>query len=107
MTSLVPAPLLVQPTLTQPDNAALNQIENTAKEFEALVIAQLLQPLFASVETPGLAGGGPGQDAFETLLQEQYATAISERGGFGIADQVKAALIDLQSSNPLTRTPQE
>ncbi|MEL7490740.1 MAG: rod-binding protein [Pseudomonadota bacterium] len=74
------------------------RIEETAKEFEALIIAQLLQPLFSSVETPGLAGGGPGQEAFESLLQEQYASAIAERGGFGIADQVKAALIDLQSS---------
>jgi len=91
---------IVNQTNSLPQAAATQKdahIENTAKEFEALVIAQLLQPLFASVETPGLAGGGPGQEAFENLLQERYSTAIAERGGFGIADQVKAALIDLQS----------
>ena len=81
------------------DQAAAMRIDQTAKEFEAMVIAQMLQPLFASVETPGLAGGGPGQEAFESLLQEQYASAISERGGFGIADQVKAALIELQAAS--------
>jgi len=81
------------------DQAAVARAEKTAKEFEAMVIAQMLQPLFASVETPGLAGGGPGQEAFESLLQEQYAAAFAERGGFGIADQVKATLIQLQAAS--------
>ena len=81
------------------DPATAAHIDQTAKEFEAMVIAQMLQPLFASVETPGLAGGGPGQEAFESMLQEQYAEAIAERGGYGIADQVKAAMIELQASS--------
>lgn len=76
---------------------ATARIDRAAQEFEALVIAQLLAPIFSSVETPGLAGGGPGEKAFAGLLQEQYAKSIASRGGFGIADQVKAALIDLQS----------
>ncbi|MEO0879874.1 MAG: rod-binding protein [Pseudomonadota bacterium] len=74
------------------------RIEETAREFEALVIAELLKPLFESAPTPGLTGGGPEQDAFESLLQTEYATAIADRGGFGIADQVKASLIQLQSA---------
>ena len=89
--------LTVNPSLN--DQAAQVRAEKTAKEFEAMVIAQMLQPLFASVETPGLAGGGPGQEAFESMLQEQYAAAFAERGGFGIADQVKAALIELQAAS--------
>lgn len=71
--------------------------ERAAQEFEALVIAQMLAPLFASVETPGLAGGGKGEKAFAGMLQEEYAKAIAARGGFGIADHVKSALIRLQS----------
>lgn len=94
--------------LNTANNAApINQetaahIDKTAKEFEAMVIAQMLQPLFASVETPGLAGGGPGQEAFESMLQEQYAAAIAERGGYGIADQVKAAMIELQAASEIS-----
>jgi len=75
------------------------RIDRAAKEFEALVLAQFLAPLLSSVETPGLAGGAPGQEAFEGLLREEYAKAIAERGGFGIADSVKAALIDLQGKS--------
>ena len=77
--------------------------ENAAEEFEALVIAQLLAPLFSSVETPEIAGGSSGQNAFGALLQEEYANSMAARGGFGIADQVKAALIDIQSQASATR----
>lgn len=71
--------------------------EKVAQEFEALVLAQLLAPIFSSVESSSLTSAGPGEDAFETMLQEHYAKAIAERGGIGIADQVKASLIALQA----------
>ncbi len=90
--ALAPAPS------AQHDGA--QRAEEAAKEFEALVLAELLKPLFSSVETPGLAGGGaPGSEAFEALLQQHYAAAIAERGGFGIADNLKAALIEAQAAS--------
>ena len=70
----------------------------SAKEFEAMVIAQLMAPIFDTVKQPGLMSGGPGEDVFGAMLQEHYASAIAERGGFGIADQVKDALIALQAT---------
>jgi Rod binding domain-containing protein len=69
----------------------------SAKEFEAMVIAQLLAPIFETVKQPGLTSGGPGEDVFGAMLQEHYAGAIAERGGFGIADQVRNALIAIQA----------
>jgi Rod binding domain-containing protein len=71
--------------------------QNAAQDFEAVFIAQLLEPLFASVETPAIAGGGKSEAFFKGLLQEQYAKAFAERGGFGLATQVKAALLDIQA----------
>ena len=68
-----------------------------AKEFEAVFIAQLLEPLFASIDTPAIAGGGKSEAFFKGLLQESYAEAFAERGGFGLGDQVKAALLDIQA----------
>lgn len=81
------------------------RIEAASKEFEAVFIAQLLAPLFSSVETPEIAGGGKSEEFFKSLLQESYAKAMAERGGFGFADHVKSSLIDLQSAPtaPLTR----
>lgn len=74
-------------------------IEKKAQEFEALVLSQLLQPMFDSVETTALFGEGPEQDAYRTMLNDEFAKAIAQRGGVGVADQVKDALIRLQSSS--------
>lgn len=76
-----------------------NRAEKAARDFEAQVISQMLAPLFASVKTPGVAGGGPSEAAFASMLHEEFAKAVAARGGFGIADQVKAELIRLQSGD--------
>lgn len=73
------------------------RLDAAAKDFEAVFIAQMLEPLFASVETPAIAGGGKSEAFFKGLLQESYAKAFAERGGFGLAAHVKAALLDIQA----------
>ncbi|NWG91337.1 MAG: rod-binding protein [Parvularculaceae bacterium] len=74
-----------------------SRVDAAARDFEAVFIAQMLAPLFSSVETPAIAGGGKSEAFFKSLLQESYAKAMAERGGFGLADHVKASLISLQS----------
>ncbi len=77
--------------------ASFARADAAAKEFEAVFIAQMLEPLFASVDTPAVAGGGKSEAFFKGLLQESYAKAFAERGGFGLATHVKAALLDIQA----------
>lgn len=72
--------------------------DDAAKEFEAVFIAQMLAPLFSSIETPAIAGGGKSEEFFKSMLQDSYAKAMAERGGFGIADHVKSSLIDIQGA---------
>lgn len=88
---------IAAPALAPPDAPYALRAARAAQSFEALVIAELLAPLFESVETPALAGGGSAERAFAPLLREQYAKAIAARGGFGLADEVKAALIAIQA----------
>lgn len=78
------------------------RIEQTARDFEALTLQHLLAPMFQSVETPAIAGGGQHEETFGTLLQEEYAKAIAAGGGVGIADQIIDAMIALQSSQAPT-----
>ena len=79
-------------------------IEHKAKEFEALMLAELIKPMFESAKSETLFGGdGAEQSIFGSMLQEKYAEAMAERGGIGIADQVKAALIDLQGTQSITK----
>jgi hypothetical protein len=37
---------------------------------------------------PAGFGGGPGEQAFASLLTEEYARLLSERGGIGLAERV-------------------
>ena len=99
-TSLAIAPdILARASQSPAIKAAQNpQIEKKAQEFEALMLSELLKPMFESAKAPSLMGGeGPAQDVFGTMLHDEYAKAIAARGGIGIADQVKAALLRLQS----------
>lgn len=85
------------------------RVDAAAKEFEAVFIAQMLAPLFSSIETPEIAGGGKSEEFFKSMLQDSYAKAMAERGGFGIADHVKSSLIDIQGvadRGALARSPQ-
>lgn len=91
-------------------NGAMTRVDKAARDFEAVFIAQMIAPLFASVETPEIVGGGKSEQFFRSLMQEAYAKAMAERGGFGVADQVKAALIDLQAgkaSQPIDQSKSE
>lgn len=80
-------------------------IEKKAKEFESLMLTEFLKPMFESAKAPSLFGGDNAeQSIFGDMLQEKYAQAIAERGGIGIADQVKAALIAIQSQHSVSQS---
>lgn len=92
-----PAPPVDSRSPIPDSRVAAPRLDAAAREFEAVFIAQMLEPLFASVETPAIAGGGKSEAFFKGLLQENYAKAFAERGGFGLAAHVKGALLDIQA----------
>jgi Rod binding domain-containing protein len=66
------------------------KLERSAHEFEASLMAELLKPL---QESDGLTGegsdsGAGSEGALSGFASESLARAISERGGFGIADRI-------------------
>ncbi len=67
------------------------RLERSAHEFEASLMAELLKPL---QEGDGLTGedssesGGGSGGALAGFASQSLARAISERGGFGIADRI-------------------
>jgi Rod binding domain-containing protein len=79
------------------------RLEHSAHEFEASLMAELLKPL---QETDGLTGedscgGGAGSGgALGDFASESLARAISERGGFGIADRILGQLDTVSPGKP-------
>jgi len=62
-------------------------IYKAAESFEATFLAEMLQYTGINAMPDGF-GGGAGEEAFSSLLTEQYARLLTERGGIGIAEQV-------------------
>jgi Rod binding domain-containing protein len=66
------------------------KLERSAHEFEASLMTELLKPL---QESDGLTGedsdsGMGSEGALSGFASESLARAISDRGGFGIADRI-------------------
>jgi Rod binding domain-containing protein len=81
-----------------PPAAGRSDIRRVAEEFESVFIAQMLQPMFAGVETDPMFGGGPSEDVYRSLMVAEYGKLITSRGGIGIAAQVEAELIRMQEA---------
>ncbi len=78
-----------------PDRDA--DLRRTAQEFESIFVAQMLQ--YSGLSKAVSANGGFGGEAFASLLIEEYAARLVERGGFGVADKVYEQLRDKEASN--------
>lgn len=79
----------------------LAQIEEAAKEFEAVFLAQMLAPMFDGLETGGPFGGGHAEQVYRSLLIDEYGRQVAAGGGIGIADAVKNYMISVQAENAL------
>jgi Rod binding domain-containing protein len=67
-----------------------------AKDFEAVFLNTMLQPMFSAMKSDGPFGGGPGTEVWRSLLTDEYAKKFASSGGIGIADHVYQSLIAAQ-----------
>lgn len=71
-----------------------------AQAFESFFLAQVLQNLYAGVPTDGPFNGGKSEGVYRSMLNTQYAKAITGSGGVGIADAVYREILKLQEVIP-------
>lgn len=85
---ILTAPVAVQRSEAVPDA----KTEGAAKQFEALLIAQMLK----SMHQNGSGWLGTGEDqsgqAAMDFAEEQFASAITAGGGLGLARVIKSGL---------------
>ena len=102
------APLhLVDPALTRAlprapaQTGAQTQADavRVGREFEHMFVSQMLSQMFAGIKTNGAFGGGFGEEMFRSLQVDEYARAITQRGGVGIAASVTRELLRLQEAH--------
>jgi Rod binding domain-containing protein len=77
-----------------PAKADPAKIEHAAKQFESLLIAQILKSTHES-GSAGWLGSGEDQtaDASMELAEEQFAQALASRGGLGLSKLIMRGLV--------------
>ncbi len=67
-----------------------------AEQFEAVFLSQMLAPMFNTLPTDGLTGGGHAEEIYRGMMVEEIGKQMSAQGGIGIADSVFREIIKLQ-----------
>jgi Rod binding domain-containing protein len=82
------SPIAPAAGLTTPAAPRAEQAARTAAEaFEASFLAEMLR--YSGLNAmPDAFGGGAGEEAFGSLLTDEYARLIAARGGIGLAERV-------------------
>ncbi len=79
--------------------AQVAKIAQAARDFEAMAIGQLLQPMFDTVDlSKSPLGGGAAEASWKPMLVDEIARHIARHGGLGIARPVFAQMLRMQES---------
>jgi flagellar protein FlgJ len=79
--------------------AQIAQIRKSAQDFEGMVLGEMLQPMFKTVDTSkGLFGGGQGEATWKPMMVDEMAKTIAKNGGIGIADSVMKEMLRMQET---------
>ena len=82
--------------LTTPDG---QKAWKAAKEFEAMALGALLEPMFATMDTSkGLFGGGSAEETWRPMLTQAIAKQMAGHGGIGLAVPVFNQMLRMQEA---------
>ncbi|MGF1445900.1 MAG: rod-binding protein [Pikeienuella sp.] len=88
----VPVPPIAAPSEPSAAGATRRaEIRAAATAFEAVFLAEMLKHT-GLAEPPAQFGGGVGERQMAPLLVREYAQALADKGGIGLADRLAEAL---------------
>jgi Rod binding domain-containing protein len=82
------------PSITHTTDEAVAR--RVAGEYESVFLAQILDVMFAGIETDGMFGGGHAETIYRSLLNQEYAGEIAKSGGIGVADTIMREILQVQ-----------
>jgi peptidoglycan hydrolase FlgJ len=76
------------------------RLRKQAVELEGVFLNTLMKEMFSSIKTDeGSFGGGFAEETWRGMQAEQFAGALAETGGIGLADQLIGDLLRLQEAS--------
>lgn len=97
MSDLAVSPALLQPAA--PPAVVPARMRETAQQFEASFLAQMMRPMFEGLKTDGPFGGGEGEATWRSFLIDEMAKQTVRSGGIGLADQVVSQMLKMQEQS--------
>ncbi len=73
------------------------RIKDTAQDFEAVFMSEMIKPMFEGIEVEAPFGGGKGEEIFRGMMLTEFGKEIAKRDVTGIQTQVMNKLIEMQS----------
>ncbi|CAO3362034.1 rod-binding protein [Azospirillum melinis] len=93
-------PAAATPALPNPQAA-----DKVAKEFEAMLVGQLMESMFAGMrESPLFGGGGPAEKPWRSMMLQEYGKAIAESGTLSIGRMTHDEIARLYASQAEQRS---
>jgi peptidoglycan hydrolase FlgJ len=91
------AAIIQQPAATALPPSQTAKLWQAARDFEAMAIGQLLQPMFATVDVKRSPfGGGEAEEAWRPMLVDAIGKQMAAHGGIGLAVPVFNAMLRAQ-----------
>jgi Rod binding domain-containing protein len=88
-----------KPGVAELADPAKAKVWKTAQEFEAMVLGQLVAPMFATVETSkGVFGGGAAEEQWRPMLSQEIGKHVARGGGLGLAVPVYHQMLRAQEA---------
>ena len=81
-----------------PATGSEDEARAAAQDFESFFISQMMDQMFAQVGEDNPFGGGPGENAFRGMLNEEYAKVIAQGGGLGLSDRLTSEILRYQEA---------
>lgn len=76
----------------------VDRARQLATEFEESFLSVMMNTMMEGLGNDPVTGGGEAEDTYRSMMTEQYAKAIAESGGIGVADQIYRELIKAQEA---------
>lgn len=92
MTSILMPGALASNAASASDPARSATTSAAASKFEAMMIGQMLQPMFDTIAEDKTFGGGSAEGMIKPMLVTQYADLMEQKGGLGLDDAIAQQL---------------
>ncbi|HEY4544803.1 MAG TPA: rod-binding protein [Pedomonas sp.] len=82
----------------RPVPTASPQTRAALEEFESVLIGEMVNTMFSTVETDSMFGGGQAEEVYRSMMGQEMGREIARRGGLGLTPALLNEVIRMQGA---------